>query len=86
MASQAGQLGGLPAHSGADTALSGANTFSQDDGVAVDSPWPTDSQVSVALAEETNFPHAANSTARTSAQLVANDSALSVTGNKGTVQ
>ena len=85
MASQVGQLGGLPAHSGADTVLSGANTFSQDDGVTVDSPWATDSQASVALAGETNLLLAANSTARTSAQLVANDSALSVTGTKGTV-
>ena len=86
MASPVGQLGGLPAHSGADTALSGANTFSQDDGVAVDSPWVTDSQASVALAGETSLPHAANSTARTSAQLEASDSALSVTGSKGTLQ
>ena len=85
MASQVGQLGGLPAHSGADTALSGANTFSQDDGVAVDSPWPTDSQASVAVAGETNLLHAANSTARTSARVVTNDSALSVTGNRGTL-
>ena len=86
MASQVGQLGSLPAHSGADTALSGANAVSQDDGVAVDSPWATDSQASVALAGEINLPHAANSTAHTPAQFVANDSALSVTGSKGTVQ
>lgn len=86
MASQVGHLGGLPADSGAPTALSGANASSQDDSVAVDSPWATDSQASVALAGETNLPHAANSTAHTSAQLVANDSALSVTGNTGTVQ
>lgn len=86
MASQLGQFGGLPAHSGAETALSGANTFSQDDGAAVDSPWVTDSQASVALAGENNPPHAAGSTAHTSAQFAATDSALSVTDTKGMVE
>ena len=85
MASQVGQLGGLPAHSGADTALSGADAFSQDDGVAVESPLVTDSQASVALAGEHSLPHAAGSTAHTSAPLIANGSALSVTDTKGTV-
>ena len=86
MASQLGQLGGLPAHSGAETALSGANTVSQDDGVAVDSPWVTHSQASVALAGETNPLHAAGSTAHTSARFAATDSALSVRESKGMVE
>lgn len=85
MASQLGHLGGLPAHSGAETALSGANTFSQDDGVAVDSPWVIDSQASAALAGESNPPPAAGSTAHTSARLAATDSALSVREPKGMV-
>ena len=86
MASQLGQLGGLPAHSGAETALSGANTFSQDDGVAVDSPWIIDSQASAALAGENTLPHAAGSTAHTSAHLVATASAMSVRESKGMME
>ena len=83
MASQDGQLGGPAAHSGADTALSGADSFNQDGGVAVESPFATDSQASVALAGEHSLPRAAGSTVHTSAHLLGNDIALSVTNFKG---
>lgn len=83
MASQDGQLGGLPVHSDVDTALSGANSFSQDGGVAVESPFDTDSQASVALAGEHSLPHAAGSTVHTSAHLLGNNSAMSVAAFEG---
>lgn len=85
MASQSEHLGGLRAHSDAATALSGADSFNQHDDAAVESPFATDSQASFALAGEHSLPHAAHSTLHSSAPLVGNNSALSVTGFKGTV-
>lgn len=84
MASQVGlQLGGGPAHSGADTALSGAGNVVQDDGAAVESPLTTGSQASVALAGERSVPFAAGSTAHAGAALTADDSVMSVAVGKG---
>ena len=84
MASQVGmQQGGGPAHSGADTAFSGAGNMSQDDGAAVESPLTTGSQASVALAGEYSLPFAAGSIAHTGAALTADDTALSAVAGKG---
>lgn len=76
----------VPAHSGAETALSGAGALSQDDGVAVDSPaspLAAGSQASVGGLAGEHLPHAAGSAVYTSAHLVANDSALSVVDLEG---
>ncbi|DBB01117.1 TPA: hypothetical protein ACH3X1_001008 [Trebouxia sp. C0004] len=75
-----------PAHSGAETALSGAGAVIQDDGVAVDSPASSvaaGSQASVGPAGEPHLTQAAASAVYANSTLVANDSALSVADVSG---
>ena len=84
MASQVGLH--APAHSGAETALSGASAVIQDDGVAVDSPLSpvaAGSQASVGPAGEPHLTQAAASAVYANSTLMANDSALSVAGGSG---
>ena len=81
MASQAGLH--VLTHSGAETALSGAGSHSQDDGMAVDSPaspLAAGSQASVGPTGEHPL-RAAGSAVYTSSLLLANDSAMSAAGN-----
>lgn len=82
MASQAGLH--VSTHSGAETALSGAGSHSQDDGMAVDSPaspLAAGSQASVGPTGEQHPSRAAGSAVYTSSLLLANDSAMSAAGN-----
>ncbi len=84
MASQVGLH--APAHSGAETALSGAGAVIQDDGVAVDSPASpvaAGSQASVGPAGEPHLTQAAASAVYANSTLMANDSALSVADGSG---
>lgn len=84
MASQVGLH--APAHSGAETALSGASAVIQDDGVAVDSPASpvaAGSQASVGPAGEPHLTQAAASAVYANSTLMANDSALSVADGSG---
>ena len=84
MASQAGLH--VLTHSGAETALSGAGSHSQDDGMAVDSPTSplaAGSQASVGPAGEQHPLRAAGSAVYTSPLLLANDSAMSAAGSAG---
>ena len=83
MASQVGiPFEGGPAHSGAETALSGAVALSQDEGLVVESPLTRGSQASVVLAGEYSLPRATGSTAHSAAAMSADDSALSMLESK----